>query len=304
MVQLPPPLLQGDIIRIVAPSGVFDRTVFAAGVALLESQGFVPRFDPDLFACDRYFAGSDARRLRELRTALADPDAKAIWAARGGYGATRLLPQLSEAEVRLANKWWVGFSDASAVHALWFRAGVASVHGANVTTLPAWSDAARTELFGLVRGAHAQSFSGEVQRVGPRVVGPVVGGNLTVLAAMAGTGTLPANRGAIVFLEDVGERPYRLDRSVTQLVQAGFFAGAVGVVLGQLTECEEPPQRALPGVTALSAIVETLAPLGVPILAGLPLGHASSSRAIMLGRPYCLDTTRAELRVELETSAR
>ncbi|MBI5508129.1 MAG: LD-carboxypeptidase [Deltaproteobacteria bacterium] len=295
MSSLPPPLRAGAAIRIVAPSGAFDRTVFDAGVRLIEAAGFKPVFDDGLFARQRYLAGSDARRRRELVAALEDPGAEAIWTARGGYGATRLLPALGLDWIRRRPKWLIGFSDATALHAVWARAGLASVHGANVTTLAQWTAAAQAELVALLCGGAVPALTGTTVHDGPTVRGPLLGGNLTVLAAMAGTDALPSFAGSVVLLEDIGERPYRLDRSLTQLVQAGAFAGVKGFAVGQLTDCVEPAGAPDVGCSALEVVVEVLAPLGVPIVAELPVGHESSARPVVLGRDVALVPSAATL---------
>ncbi len=291
----PEPLRAGDVVRIVAPCGPFARESFLTGVDLVHAAGFVPRYDDGVFSRHRYLAGDDARRLAELSAALADEEAKAIWVARGGYGATRLLPRLSVDAVGRRPRWLVGFSDATALHALWQRAGVMSVHGPNITTLGQWSGEARAELFALLGGGAPPQLGGNGRAGNRAVAGPLVGGNLTVLAALCGTGFLPPPEGAVLLLEDIGERPYRLDRAVTQLVQAGALRGVAGVALGQLTDCRETVEPNA-DYGPLDALLEVLAPLGVPVVSDLPLGHEGSARAALLGGEVELDPAAGLLR--------
>ncbi len=288
---MPPGLRAGDRIRVIAPCGAFDRDAFLAGVRVLEAAGFKPRFDEGVFARDRYLAGADSRRLAELQAALHDDEARVLWIARGGYGATRLLPQLDPAQVAAAGKWLVGFSDATALHALWRRAKVGSVHGANMTTLARWSAAARQALWDILTAGKMPRVAGRGVQGKAAVRGELGGGNLTVLAAMAGTGQLPSFAGAVVLLEDVGERPYRLDRSLTQLVQAGAFAGVKGFAIGQLSGCDDPEQ----GYLGLDVVLGVLSPLGLPIVCELPIGHADSSLPASLGSPVLLDAAAGTL---------
>lgn len=297
MLTPPQPLAPGDRIRIVAPSGAFNRERFAEGVALLQEAGLEPCFDDGLFESSRYFAGDDSRRLRELEAALVDPNARAIWTARGGYGAARLLPRLSVTQVAEAGKWLVGFSDATALHGAWAQAGLGSVHGANVTTLGSWSEEARAQLFAWLFGQRVAGFQGRVMQPGAQVHGPVLGGNLTVLASMAGTGALPSFDGALVLLEDVGERPYRLDRSLTQLLQAGVLADAVAFIIGQLTDCKGADE---PDYSALDVVADTLAPLAKPVVGEFPFGHEPSSWAIPFGAKGVLDGDSGQLRIGWE----
>jgi muramoyltetrapeptide carboxypeptidase len=295
MSQLPAVLERGDVVRLVAPSGAFDRAAFETGVGVLEQAGFRPVFDEAIFERHHYFAGTDSRRQHELDRALADPEARCIWMARGGYGATRLVAGVDPAVIARGRKWFVGFSDGTALHAAWARAGVASLHGANVTTLGLWSDAARAELFGALVGERAPHFFGRTVKAGPTVRGPLHGGNLTVLAAMSGTGHLPSFAGSIMLIEDIGERPYRLDRSLTQLCLAGAFRGVLGFVIGQLTDCVEAPGKPESDYSALEAVADVLKPLGHPIVGELPIGHDASSRPVLLGVDWVLDPGRSTL---------
>jgi muramoyltetrapeptide carboxypeptidase len=291
-------LAPGDLVHVVAPSGGFERGPFEAGLKLLEQAGLRVRVSDGVFARQRYFAGSDARRLAELEAALADPEVRALWTARGGYGAARLLPSLRPERVAAASKALVGFSDATALHALWTRAGLPSVHGANVTTLPTWTQAARDDLFSLLLAPTPHTYLGHPEpQPAPSTAGTVRGtlwgGNLTVLGSLCGTGALPRPERSIVMIEDVGERPYRLDRTFTQLRQSGALEGVVGVVVGQLTGCEEPSGEYGP----LEGLREAMVGLEVPVLTGLALGHDPSSRAILLGVEAELDPSQGTLTV-------
>lgn len=290
----PPFLRAGDMVRLVAPSGAFERERLEAGLVTLRAHGLVPVYDEGLSARVRYLAGDDERRRAELLTALNDSNCKAIWAARGGYGATRLLPELDADIVRKAAKWLVGFSDITALHAVWTRAGVASIHGPNVTTVASWTAPAREELFSLLMEGESTQ-NGTHYACTPAfgkgsVTGWLFAGNITVLSSMVGTGTLPSLEGAIVVLEDVGEQPYRLDRMLTQLLQAKVFAGVRGFAIGQLTDCGVKSDE-IGGYTALDVVLERLAGLGVPVVSNVAIGHESTSRALMLGAEGQIDLT-------------
>ena len=209
-----------------------------------------------------------------VHDALADVSAKAFWIARGGYGATRIAPLIQTSAI--GGRPIIGFSDATVLHAVWSNAGVPSVHGPNITTIPMWSDEAIGALFAMLFEGEGVELIGDVWVEGPVVEGPLVGGNLTVLAAMCGTPLLPRVEGSVVLLEDVGELPYRLDRCLTQLSSAGFFSGAKAVVVGQLTRCERDGRD----YSAREVVTDCLRPLGIPVLGGLPIGHEPSSWAV------------------------
>jgi len=288
-----PPLQPGDCIRIIAPSGPVSPERFEHGLACLHEWGLVPVFEPDILRQKAYLAGSDARRLEELQTALADREARAIWAARGGYGASRLLPGLSPAQVGDLNL--LGFSDITVLHALWQQAGRASVHACNLCGLGELHDNDRQSLYDGLFKDHWPTLQGSTASGTGRVQGPVMGGNLKVFSALVGTGCLPSLHGAILFLEDVAERPYRLDRSLTQLVQAGALEGIIAVAIGQLTACEDPPGNPQ-GRSALAALLDVLAPLEVPILTGLRIGHERSTLCLPFGVEMILDADVGVLR--------
>lgn len=284
----PPALRRGDVVRVVAPASPFDPEHLQRGLEVLRGRlGLVPRMREDLGSRSGYLAGDDRRRLGEWIEAAADAEARAIWCARGGYGAMRLLPRLEAARLLHPPKVVVGFSDITAIHAALNRAGLVTVHGPVVTQLaglaPAALDHLEALLFGGPRGADAAALepgrwvpAATVVRPG-RVTGPLLGGNLSLLAHLSGTPWQPHLAGAVLFLEDVGERPYRLDRSFTQLRLAGALDGVAAVCLGAFDECDEP------GIAGAETIRRLVAELGVPAVDGVPAGHQAENRALPLG---------------------
>jgi len=287
----PPSSSAGARIHTLAPSSPFDRDRFDAGSALLSEHHELQR-GASLFARAGFLAGSDEARLHDLTSALGDAEAVAIVAARGGYGATRLLPALAVHDVRRANKWLVGFSDITALHALWARAELCSIHGPMVCSLAEAAEPVRREWFRLLGGAAPSPLSGLRPVRGGHAEGRLFGGNLTVLGALTGTPYLPSLRGTILLLEDVAERPYRLDRTLTTMLQAGALAGVAGVVLGQFSDCDAGPD----GVTAAAVLEERLGTLGVPIVADAPFGHVADNWPLLLGAAVELDATHGLLR--------
>jgi muramoyltetrapeptide carboxypeptidase len=287
-VLVPPPLRRGDVVRVIAPSSPFDSDAFARGLEVLSGRlGLEPRLRGDVTARRGYLAGDDARRLDEWREAVADPDAAAIFCARGGYGAMRLLPSVEPAALLAHPKLLVGFSDATALHAALNRAGLATVHGPVVTQLGRAPDDALLHLEALLAGTARPGPSGvpapgaglvasSTIRPG-RASGPLLGGSLAILAHLQGTPFAPRMAGAILFVEDVGEKPYRIDRYLTQLRLAGALHGIAGLAVGQLTGCDEA------GVLAADVVREVALALGVPAVEGLPAGHEDANFALPLG---------------------
>lgn len=238
-----------------------------------------------------YLAGDDARRLRELEAAIDDPDVDAIVAARGGYGAMRIAARIDPARVAARPKLLVGFSDVTALHALWARAGVASLHASMVAALGRGSDATLARWIEAVEGRGTPPRLEGLAAIGSargEAEGMVVGGNLALLAAMTGTPLAPSLEGAILFVEDVGEAPYRVDRMLTQLRLSGALDRVAGVLVGTFTRCAPGPE----GTTVDDVLEERLSDLGVPVLGGLPCGHVDDPLELPLGARARLDGTQ------------
>lgn len=287
---------QRNVVDVIAPAGPFDAEAFKRGLQALWDAGFAPRHRDDIFDRDGFLAGSDERRRTELLDALRAPDSRIVWCARGGYGTTRLLPDLPLDLVRDAGKLLVGFSDITALHARWFTAGVSSLHGSMITRLATEPDDVVSRLFSLVRG-EAGDATGPLEGrslVPGSAEGVLFGGNLALLAALCGTPFQPDLRGTILFLEDIGERPYRIDRLLTQCRQAGLLDGIAGLALGEFSECAGPE-----GATADAVLSEFAQSLGVPTISALPCGHGRVNMALPFGRPARLDSRSGLLHVEV-----
>ena len=291
--QRPKALSPGSKVRVIAPSSPFDRERFERGKALI-SQRYAVELARSLFAREGFFAGSDAERLHDLVQGLDDPDTQAIVAARGGYGATRLLPSLDLGAIERAGKWLVGFSDVTALHALWARAGLCSIHGPMVCSLPEAKAAYQDAWFDLLEGSPPTPLTNLTRICGGRAEGRLFGGNLTVLCALVGTAFMPPMADSVLVLEDITERPYRIDRMLTTMLQGGFFAGVRAIVLGQFTECAPGAD----GTTVEHVLIERLSPLGIPIVANAPVGHVDDNIPLLLGAHARLDADRGAVHFE------
>ncbi|MCA9607491.1 MAG: LD-carboxypeptidase [Myxococcales bacterium] len=283
-----PALREGAHLRLIAPASPFPKEDFERGVARLRERYRVS-FDPSIFARDAYLAGDDARRAAELRRALTEDGIDAVVAARGGYGATRLLDAVRVEDVR--PRLLVGFSDLTALHALFARAGLRSLHASMVAALGRGTDAALEAWRAAVEGAVPPAMVDLVSIAPGRAEGPLIGGNLAVLHALVGTPYAPPLDGAILFLEEIGEAPYRVDRMLTTLRQAGWLARVAGIAVGQLTRCAPGPD----GREISHVIADRLGDLGIPVVAGVPSGHEEENAPLPLGAPVHLDADRATL---------
>ncbi|NUO52402.1 MAG: LD-carboxypeptidase [Polyangiaceae bacterium] len=275
----PAPLRAGDLVAVVAPSSPFEHVIVWKGLSFLRER-YRLRFDRGLFTRTHYLAGSDARRRDELARALEDPDVKAIIAARGGYGAGRFVHEMPWEALRQRPRWIVGFSDITALHVEAQRVGVMSLHASHVTAL-GWCDrTARAKIVAALEEPFAPRRFDALETWAPGdAEGTLFGGNLAILHACAAAGRLHVPDGSIIFIEDVTERPYRLDRMLAGLLVGGHFKSARGFVVGELTDCTPGPD----GATAHRVLRELLEPLGVPVVAGFPSGHGRRNEPLVLG---------------------
>jgi muramoyltetrapeptide carboxypeptidase len=272
-------------VAAFAGSSPFDATLAWRGLAFLRSRYRV-RFDRSLFERKGYLAGDDARRRRELERALGDPEVRALVAVRGGYGLSRIAHGLDWGAVARHPRWIVGFSDVTALHVELARLGVASVHGPMIAALGRGDAWTRDRWVHTLESPLAPlAFEGLRVWAPGRAEGPLVGGNLSLLHACAAAGRLVLPPAAVVLLEDVGERPYRLDRMLTTLAEGGHFRHAAGVLVGDFSDCAPGPD----GTRAEDVLRERLGGLGIPVLAGAPVGHDRYNHPVVLGRRWRLD---------------
>jgi muramoyltetrapeptide carboxypeptidase len=277
---LPPALSPGDLGVVVASSSPLRRDDLWRGLAWVRARYRVS-MSAGALSVDGYLAGTDARRSAEVRAAMLEPEARAVFAARGGYGAMRIIDDLPWDQFAARPKWIVGHSDVTALHAMAWRAGVASVHGPNVTGLDfaATPGVRATWIACLERPAARRVWRG-LRTVHPGAArGIVVGGNLAILQAMAAAGRLWIPLGAVMMLEDVTEAPYRIDRMLTSLSLGGYLARACAIVFGEFVRCDPGKD----GRTVDDVIAERTRSLGIPVLAGAPFGHGDRNEAFVLG---------------------
>ncbi|MBK9033702.1 MAG: LD-carboxypeptidase [Myxococcales bacterium] len=285
---VPPAVRPRDVVAICAPAGPIRAARFERGLALLGPHLNL-RLGDDVTAEAGYLAGDDGRRADELARALRDPDVRAIVVARGGYGLTRILADLDPALLRADPKPIVGFSDATALLAWAAVAGVRAIHGPVVSQL---GDLPATDVAALVAALTDPRPLGTLPDplaalgLSRPIAGPLVPGNLTLLAHLVGTPWQLDLTDAVALIEEVDEKPYMLDRDLTQLHLAGLLDGARGVILGDLTRCTDPPHaRGViddPG-PARAAVADRLARFGVAGWWGAPIGHGPRNLAVPMG---------------------
>jgi muramoyltetrapeptide carboxypeptidase len=272
------PLQPGARIGVFSPSSMYNADRLAQGLAVVRGWGWEPVMAPNVGRPHRYLAGTDAQRLSDLQWALSDLDLDAAWMVRGGYGLARIVPRVDWSSVARGRPV-VGFSDGTALHAGLDRQGLHGVHGPVLHSLCGPSDpASQVRIHAVLQGELADRWTGQALIPGD-ATGPVVGGNLCMLASLAGTGLQVDVRGRILVIEDLAEPPYKIDRLITQLIQAGGFDGVQAVVLGDFLGVETPDEWTLQGL-----LHDLLSPLGVPVLQGAPVGHGQNNRAWVWGQ--------------------
>ncbi len=286
-------LKPGDLVGVVAPAGPVMPDALAAVPALYARHGLRVRLYPGCEANTGYLAGPDALRLADLHAALADDDVAAIHCLRGGYGAMRILDGIDADLVRTKPKLLIGYSDITALHALWAGEGLPSLHAPMPASdlIKPGREADEAALFDvLLGGLHAgtvlqPTLEADTPRTAGVAEGPLIGGNLSLVAALMGTPWAWNPHGAILFLEDVSEEPYRVDRYLTQLRLGGVLGSVAGVLLGSFTDETYP----------LDLLKATFEGLGKPVLGGWPTGHGTPNRPLPMGLRARLDTTAGTL---------
>ncbi|MBW2174943.1 MAG: LD-carboxypeptidase [Deltaproteobacteria bacterium] len=282
----PQRLHPGDTIGIAAPASPFDREAFEGGIAVLESLGYRVKIPESLFSKHGYLAGSDVERSSQLMKLFEDETVGAIFCARGGFGSMRLLPLLDFETIRAQPKILIAL-----LVAIYSRCSMVTFHGPLVTTLNKTSEKTCSGLVDAVGSSMPLALKPSKPMIlNPgKVSGPVLGGNLTSLCHLMGTPYEPPFDGHLLFLEDRGEAPYRIDRMLSQLSIGGHLDGVAGVVLGSFLDC-----GSLEDVHAI--VTEAFRHRGVPILSGFDLGHGTDNVTIPIGLEAELNTEEGVLR--------
>jgi muramoyltetrapeptide carboxypeptidase len=283
--RVPPRLRPGDRLGVVAPASPFDAEIFARGLSVLEQSGFRVVVSEEAFRSEGYLAGLDPVRAATVNRMFADPSIDGIICAKGGFGSMRILPLLDWEQIRSNPKVFIGFSDITALlSALGSTCDMIVFHGPVVTSLakaPPETRQAMLDAVATVKTVRIRPSRGVTLRSG-RVSGIFHGGNLTTLCHLVGTPFQPSFRERILFLEDRGEAPYRIDRMLFQLKLSGCFEGLAGLVLGSFEDCG-PLDEIYRIITAVFDDVP------IPILAGIDAGHGAQNLTLPMGLEASLD---------------
>lgn len=284
----PPYLKAGDTVAIVAPSGILKNRndEVQQAIDLLESWGLHAVVGKHVFSKADHFAGTDDERCEDFQNALDDPKISAIWCARGGYGTVRVLDKLDYTKFKNNPKWLIGYSDITALHNQFHNERIESIHAMMCVSLTEDKEGLKETISTFKDAIFGKSLSytlsGSTYNKVGIVKGPLVGGNLTILHTMLGSKTSIDTSGKILFIEEIGEYKYHIDRMLQSLKRAGYFDNCKGVLVGDMTKMRK---NTTPwGTSVEQLILDALAEYDFPIAFNMHAGHEDDNRAMILGR--------------------
>jgi len=296
MVPLPiikaPRLKPNQTVGVIAPSSPVSQSDISEGLNLLESFPLKIKQGEHLFDRSNYLAGPDHDRVSDLHQMFSDPEIKAIFCARGGYGSARLLNKIDFDLVRKNPKIIVGFSDLTALFfAIYKKTGLVTIHGPTLSDLP--KNKNWLNLSELITTYHRPRVLFKQEKIinNGKARGILLGGNLSTFCSLLDTPFLPSFESLILFLEEKGESPYKLDRMLTQLLLSGRLDRLSALIIGQIEDCGEKE-------IIYNLLKERLAVLNMPVVTGLPVGHGNENISLPLGLPALLDTEKMILEIE------
>ncbi len=283
----PPYLKKGDTIAIVAPAGILKNRneVISTAKTLAESWGLNVVMGKHVFAKAAHFAGTDEQRCEDFQNALDNPNIKAIWAARGGYGSVRILDRLDFSKFEKNPKWIIGYSDITAFHNHIHNFGIESLHAMMCTsmqnkpediieTINTFKKAIFGEELYYVLRSSTFNREGEAE-------GQLVGGNIAILASMLGSESEISTDGKILFIEEIGEYKYSIDRMLHSLKRAGYLNKVKAIIVGGMTKIRK---NTTPWGSPIEQLILDVVPKDIPILFDFPAGHDPDNRALIMGR--------------------
>jgi muramoyltetrapeptide carboxypeptidase len=291
-------LKAGDTVAIVAPSGILKNRTKEVEQAksLLKNWGLHAIVGKHVFNKDNHFAGTDYERCEDFQKALDNPKVKAIWCARGGYGTVRILDKLDWSNFKQNPKWIIGYSDITAIHNDIHNVGVESIHAMMCTSLQddlsTIEETVSTFKDAIFGNSLSYTINGSNYNKTGNSTGQLVGGNLTMLHTMLGSKSSIDVSGKILFIEEIGEYKYHIDRMLQSLKRAGYFENCKGVIVGQITKLRK--NTTLWGTSIEQLILDAFEDYDFPIAFNMPAGHEKDNRAIILGRTIQLSVDNGQ----------
>jgi len=289
----PPFLKQDDEVVIVSPAGRTDAELIDAGIAVLRSWGLKVTPMPHIYGSFHQYSGSDWNRIDDLQEAINNPDYKAIICTRGGYGCSRIVDKIDFSPLIENPKWLVGFSDVTVLHAQLHRMRIESIHGAMLRNFQYGAETVKEALFGTLK---IYEIEGHPLNRHGNAIGAITGGNLTLINNVIGTPSEIITMGKILFIEDLGEHLYHLDRLMTQLQRAKKLENLAGLIVGQFSEMKDNETSF--GKTVEEIIYNAVEEYQYPVCFNFPAGHVADNRALYLGRKSKLTVGTGTVKLE------
>ena len=302
----PPYLKAGDTVAIVAPSGILknrEREIKQAD-SMLRSWDLNVIVGKHVFSKADHFAGTDDERCQDLQNVMDDPSVSAIWCARGGYGTVRILDKLDYTKFKEKPKWVIGYSDITALHNQLHNEGFESLHALmcvsltqDITEVQTSVDTFKAALFG-----NPENYvldGSKYNRIG-EATGQLIGGNLTMLHTMLGSDTSLDTEGKILFIEEIGEYKYHIDRMLQSMKRAGYFDNCKGVIVGDMSKLRK--NTTLWGTSIEQLILDALKGYDFPIAFNMPAGHEKDNRALVLGRTVELKVGKEKSSIKFQSN--
>jgi muramoyltetrapeptide carboxypeptidase len=294
-------LQEGDSIAIVAPAGILKnkQDLIRQAKQLAESWGLKVMIGEYVFKDGNHFAGTDAQRAEDFQKALDNPNIKAIWSARGGYGSVRILDRLDFTTFKKHPKWIIGYSDVTAFHNHMHSLGFETIHAMMGTSMMFDPQETQQSKETLRKALFGELLSYELNpskyNVVGKATGELVGGNLTILVTMLGSESQLDTDGKILFIEEIGEYKYHIDRMLQSLKRAGYFNNLKGLIVGDMTNIKK--NSTVWGTSIEQLILDAVAEYDFPILFGFPAGHEPDNRALIMGKTVEISTTKTSSKV-------
>ena len=282
-----PPLKKGDTIAVISTARKVSFQEIEFGVTWLENLGFTVVLGKSIGAAHHQFAGTDALRAADLQAMINTPEVKAIWCARGGYGTVRIIDLIDFSALQKHPKWIIGYSDITVLHSHLQRLQIASIHAVMAFDVQKSSvEAQQTLQHALLGKSNTIQFPSTRENKPGQASGVAVGGNLSILYSLCGSASAIDTRGKILFIEDLDEYLYHIDRMLQNLDRNGLFKNLAGLVVGAMTSMHD---NAIPfGKTVQQMILDITSTYNYPVVFQAPFGHVSDNRAVIFGKELSL----------------
>jgi len=296
---IPPFLQKGSLVRLVSPAGVIDSELVDGAAKYLQNYGLTVRIGNNVRSVYGRFAGNSEQRLYDLQEALDDPECSAIFCTRGGYGTIQILDKLSWDRFKQHPKWLIGFSDITMLHAYLQKEGITSIHGgmakALAESLKSEQEHARVLLQILFGSFPVYNGNGHALNRSGCAEGLLHGGNLSILYSLRGTPYESIPEKSILFIEDIGEKPYVVDRMMHNLKLGGILSRISGLIVGNFSDYEEDP---LFGKTLLEIIADAVSEYHYPVCFDFPVGHEGRNLPLVCGANVRLEVSKESTRLQ------